>query len=68
MKGIWDFIKAGFSGSSEVSMKRINGTIGYISCTISICCVNPQYLPLLLGTSAALLAAGLLEKDKTQKP
>lgn len=62
MKQIIDFLKSMFSGGSEISSKRVNGTIAYMACTISICCVNPQYLPLLLGSATLLLGASLIEK------
>lgn len=61
-----EFIVTMFSGGSEVSSKRVNGTVGFIACTVSICCVNPQYLPLLLGASTALFVAGLF--DNKNKP
>jgi len=62
-----EFIFQMFSGGSEVSSKRVNGTIGFVSCTVSICFYNPQYLPLLLGASTALFVAGLFGNKKTAK-
>ena len=62
MKQFWHFLKTVLSSNSEASAKRINGTIGYIACTVCICGWHPEHLSELLFISAGLLAAGLLEK------
>lgn len=64
MKKFWNFVKTALSSNSEASAKRINGTIGYIACVVSICGWHPEYLSQLLFISAGLLAAGLLEKEQ----
>ncbi len=56
------FISNMFSGGSEISSKRVNGTIAYLACTVAICVWYSEHIPLLLASATLLLGASLLEK------